>query len=77
VGDKLLGLIRWWESYTAKFGATIDNNPSYGNKEGGLTTIYEKSLGAVAKAGQAPLEAVYNTEKNNQLWSLLYGYSGE
>jgi altronate hydrolase len=59
VGDKLLKLIRWWESYTAKFGATIDNNPSYGNKEGGLTTIYEKSLGAVAKAGQAPLEAVY------------------
>ncbi len=59
VGEKLLDLIRWWESYTAKFGATIDNNPSYGNKEGGLTTIYEKSLGAVAKAGQAPLEAVY------------------
>ncbi len=60
VGQKLLKLIHWWESYTAKFGATIDNNPSYGNKEGGLTTIYEKSLGAVAKAGQAPLEAVYD-----------------
>jgi altronate hydrolase len=59
VGEKLLGLIRWWEEYTAKFGATIDNNPSYGNKEGGLTTIFEKSLGAVAKAGQSPLEAVY------------------
>jgi altronate hydrolase len=59
-GEKLLKLIRWWEDYTAKFGATIDNNPSYGNKEGGLTTIYEKSLGAVAKAGQAPLEAVYD-----------------
>jgi altronate hydrolase len=40
-------------------GATIDNNPSPGNKEGGLTTIYEKSLGAVAKGGQSPLAAVY------------------
>ncbi|HLF94982.1 MAG TPA: altronate dehydratase, partial [Planctomycetota bacterium] len=40
-------------------GATIDNNPSWGNKQGGLTTIYEKSLGAVAKGGQAPLVAVY------------------
>jgi altronate hydrolase len=40
-------------------GSTIDNNPSYGNKEGGLTTIFEKSLGAVAKGGQAPLAAVY------------------
>ena len=39
--------------------ASIDNNPSFGNKEGGLTTIYEKSLGAIAKAGQAPLAEVY------------------
>ena len=42
------------------FGSTIDNNPSPGNKDGGLTTIFEKSLGAVAKAGQAPLAAVYD-----------------
>ena len=42
------------------FGSNIDNNPSPGNKDGGLTTIYEKSLGAVAKAGQAPLCAVYD-----------------
>ena len=59
VGERLVDMIHWWEDYTAKFGATIDNNPSHGNKEGGLTTIYEKSLGAIAKAGQAPLEAVY------------------
>ncbi|MGB0419685.1 MAG: UxaA family hydrolase [Limisphaerales bacterium] len=59
VGEQLVDLIRWWEQYTASFGATIDNNPSYGNKEGGLTTIYEKSLGAIAKAGQSPLQAVY------------------
>jgi altronate hydrolase len=59
VGEKLLALIRWWEGHAKQFGASIDNNPSYGNKEGGLTTIYEKSLGAVAKSGQAPLVDVY------------------
>ncbi len=59
VGEKLLGFIRWWEKHAALFGGTIDNNPSPGNKAGGLTTIYEKSLGAVAKGGQSPLNAVY------------------
>jgi altronate dehydratase len=59
VGEKLIGLIRWWENHVRQFNATIDNNPTYGNKEGGLTTIYEKSLGAVAKGGQSPLAAVY------------------
>jgi len=59
VGEKLLGFIRWWEKHAAMWGATIDNNPSPGNKDGGLTNIYEKSLGAVAKAGQSPLSAVY------------------
>ncbi|MCQ0970225.1 altronate dehydratase family protein [Paracoccus sp. TK19116] len=58
VADKLLERIAWWRDYTAKNGASLDNNPSPGNKAGGLTTILEKSLGAVAKAGQAPLEAV-------------------
>jgi altronate hydrolase len=60
VGEKLVDLIRWWENHARQHNATIDNNPSYGNKEGGLTTIYEKSLGAVAKGGQAPLAAVYH-----------------
>jgi altronate hydrolase len=59
VGGKLLERVRWWEEHVARFGASIDNNPSPGNKEGGLTTIYEKSLGALAKAGQAPLRDVY------------------
>jgi len=49
VGQKLIDLIDWWKEYAAKFGGTIDNNPSVGNKKGGLTTIYEKSLGAIAK----------------------------
>jgi altronate hydrolase len=59
VADRLLARIRWWEDYVRRFGADIDNNPSPGNKEGGLTTIFEKSLGAVAKGGQAPLVEVY------------------
>ncbi|HEX4212831.1 MAG TPA: altronate dehydratase family protein [Candidatus Dormibacteraeota bacterium] len=58
VGQHLVDRIHWWEDYTAKFGATIDNNPAPGNKAGGLTTIYEKSLGAIAKAGSVPLEQV-------------------
>ncbi|MBI2195018.1 MAG: altronate dehydratase [Planctomycetes bacterium] len=59
VGEKLIEFIHWWEDYTRRNNATIDNNPAPGNKEGGLTTIYEKSLGAVAKGGQSPLAAVY------------------
>jgi altronate hydrolase len=59
VGEKLISFIRWWEQHAASFNATIDNNPSPGNKAGGLTTIYEKSLGAIAKGGQSPLMAVY------------------
>ncbi len=60
VADKLIRQIRWWENYAKMWNARIDNNPSYGNKDGGLSTIYEKSLGAVAKGGQAPLAAVYD-----------------
>jgi len=59
VGEQLLALIRWWEEHARRHNCSIDNNPSYGNKEGGLTNIYEKSLGAVAKGGQSPLAAVY------------------
>lgn len=59
VGEKLIERIRWWERHAAAFGAHIDNNPSYGNKRGGLTTIFEKSLGAIAKGGTTALRAVY------------------
>jgi altronate hydrolase len=59
VAEKLLSRIQWWLWHTALYGVEIDNNPSVGNKEGGLTTIAEKSLGAVAKGGQAALSAVY------------------
>jgi altronate hydrolase len=59
VGRKLIELVRWWEEHTRRLGITIDNNPSYGNKVGGLTTIFEKALGAVAKSGHSPLTGVY------------------
>ena len=59
VGRKLLERIDWWKDYARAGGGSLDNNPSPGNKAGGLTTILEKSLGAVAKAGQADLSAVY------------------
>jgi altronate hydrolase len=59
VADKLIERIKWWEWYSGVFGCTPDNNPSPGNKEGGLTTIYEKSLGAIIKAGTTALNDVY------------------
>ena len=59
VGEALVERIRWWEDYTAKTGGEMNNNPSPGNKAGGLTTILEKSLGAVAKGGTTALTAVY------------------
>ncbi len=59
IGDKLVGLIKWWEDYTARNGGEMNNNPSPGNKAGGLTTILEKSLGAAAKGGTTPLNGVY------------------
>jgi len=59
VGEKLLQRIHWWEEHVRLHKTSLDNNPTPGNKAGGLTNIYEKSLGAVAKGGQSPLMAVY------------------
>jgi altronate hydrolase len=59
VGEKLLRLFDWWKDYTAKNGGHLDHNPSFGNKAGGITTILEKSLGAMAKAGSTNLVDVY------------------
>ena len=58
-GERLVDLIRWWEDYTLRNKGSMDNNPSPGNKAGGLTTILEKSLGAAAKGGTTPLTGVY------------------
>ena len=60
VGQKLVDIIHWWEDYAARNEMEMNNNPSPGNKLGGLTTILEKSLGAAAKGGTTPLNAVYN-----------------
>lgn len=60
VADKLIEKIKWWEAYTQKHNAQINNNPTPGNKAGGLTTILEKSLGAVAKAGTTNLNGVFS-----------------
>jgi arabinonate dehydratase len=59
VGEKLVERIRWWEEYTKRNNGEMNNNPSPGNKAGGLTTILEKSLGAAAKGGTTSLRAVY------------------
>ena len=59
VGEKIVDRIRWWEDYTARNHNEMNNNPSPGNKAGGLTTILEKSLGAVAKGGTTNLVDVY------------------
>lgn len=59
VAARLVRRLEWWEHYAARAGGEMDNNPSPGNKAGGLTTILEKSLGAVAKGGSMPLAAVY------------------
>ncbi len=60
VAERLLEKIQWWHWYAGLYGENLDNNPSVGNKAGGLTTITEKSLGAVSKGGTMPLEAVYD-----------------
>ncbi len=59
VGEKIVERIRWWEDHCARTGGEMNNNPSPGNKAGGLTTILEKSLGAVAKGGTTNLVEVY------------------
>jgi altronate hydrolase len=59
VADKLISRIKWWEQYTARNDQEMDNNPSAGNKAGGLTTILEKSLGAIAKSGTTNLTDVF------------------
>jgi altronate hydrolase len=72
VADKLLERIAWWEAYTARNGMKMDNNPSAGNKAGGLTTILEKSLGAIAKSGTTNLVDVYRFAEPVAARGLVY-----
>jgi altronate hydrolase len=60
VGEKLVSRVKWWEEFASRNGMVINNNPSPGNKAGGLTTIFEKSLGSIAKGGTTNLMAVYD-----------------
>ncbi|OLP53152.1 galactonate dehydratase [Rhizobium rhizosphaerae] len=72
VGQKIVDLIAWWDDYTARNGGEMNNNPSPGNKAGGLTTILEKSLGAVAKAGSSTLRGVYRYAERIDRKGLVY-----
>jgi altronate hydrolase len=76
VGEKLVERIKWWEWYTGVFGAEINNNPSPGNKDGGLTTIYEKSLGALAKGGSTPWSTSSATPSGSTRRPGLHGHPG-
>lgn len=72
VGEKLIARIHWWEDYCRRMNAELNNNPSAGNKAGGLTTILEKSLGAVAKAGSSNLVDVYQYAQTVQAQGLVF-----
>jgi len=72
VGEKLIGRIKWWEDYTASNGNEMNNNPSPGNKAGGLSTILEKSLGAVVKGGTTNLIDVYQYAEPVAVKGLVY-----
>jgi altronate hydrolase len=72
VADKLRTRIAWWEDYTARNGMRMDNNPSAGNKAGGLTTILEKSLGAIAKSGTTALVDVLEYAEPVKAKGLVY-----
>lgn len=72
VGEQIVDLIRWWEEYAVREKGSIDNNPTPGNKAGGLTTIVEKSLGAVAKSGATALTGVYRYAEPIQKKGLVF-----
>ena len=72
VANKLLARIAWWEAYTARNGMKMDNNPSAGNKAGGLTTILEKSLGAIAKSGTTNLVDVVEFAESVKARGFVY-----
>ena len=75
VADKLISRIKWWEAYTARNNQEMDNNPSAGNKAGGLTTILEKSLGAIAKSGTTNLTDVFEYAQPVTTRGLVFMYT--
>lgn len=72
VAEKLIARLDWWNEQARLLGFSVDNNPTPGNKAGGLTTILEKSLGAVAKGGNTPLMAVYEYAEKIDAHGLVF-----
>lgn len=72
IAEKMLARIRWWEAYTLKHDFELNNNPSPGNKAGGLTTILEKSLGAQAKSGSTTMMGVYKYAEPVETTGLVF-----
>jgi altronate hydrolase len=58
VAKKLIDRYKWWEWYCRGI-ERMDNNPAPGNKAGGITTVFEKSLGGVTKGGTTPMNDVF------------------
>ncbi|MGH8222282.1 MAG: UxaA family hydrolase [Woeseiaceae bacterium] len=72
VAADLRARLDWWQDYVARNGATLDNNPSPGNIAGGISTILEKSLGAVAKSGSSPLRGVVSYGERPSLRGFVF-----
>jgi altronate hydrolase len=72
IAEKLIARIKWWEHYTQINEGEMNNNPSPGNKAGGLTTILEKSLGAVAKGGTSNLHGVFEYAEKVDAQGFVY-----
>ena len=68
----LINLIEWWKEYSKNNNTNVSNNPSFGNKEGGLSTIIEKSLGAITKSGSKKIQAVYKYADNIKVPGLVF-----
>ena len=76
VGNRLMDLIHWWENYVAIYQGSLNNNPSPGNKAGGISTILEKSLGAVAKGGTSELvDVIQYAEPIKTKGLVFYGFA--
>lgn len=72
VAQRLLDRFAWWKEYAERMRAELNNNPSAGNKTGGLTTVLEKALGGVAKGGTTDLMAVYEYGEPVQEHGLVF-----
>jgi altronate hydrolase len=72
IHGQLLERLAWWDAYLKTHHDTMDSNPAAGNKAGGITTVLEKSLGAVAKGGRSPLTAVYQYAETIDMQGLVF-----